>query len=314
MVAELLARFSKGDRVGLAKLITFIENGHPSSEEIIHCIYPKMQHTCRIGFTGPPGVGKSTLLEKVIIALRKQKKTVAVVGVDPTSPFTGGAILGDRIRMSKVYLDKGVFIRSMATRGSLGGIADKTKSVCDLLDAFGFDFIFIETVGVGQVEIDIMDASHITVVVLAPESGDGIQTLKAGLMEIGNIFVVNKGDRDGADNLVNLIRYMLELKQEKDRKDAPVLKTISTKGIGAEELVNAIFDQCDHLRSTGMFEKKQETWIRREIKGLVQREVLSTFWTGDKKRTLLDTCIRDVLEGRLTPFEARTILLDAKHT
>lgn len=313
MVAKLLEQFSKGDRVGLARLITLIENDDAHSEEIIHSIYPKMRHTCRIGFTGPPGVGKSTLLEKVIIALRKQKKTVAVVGVDPTSPFTGGAILGDRIRMSRVYLDEGVFIRSMATRGSLGGIADKTKSVCDLLDAFGFDSIFIETVGVGQVEIDIMDASHITVVVLAPESGDGIQTLKAGLMEIGNVFVVNKGDRDGADNLINLIRYMLELKQEKGtEEDVPVLKTISTKSIGADELVEAVYNQCEHLRKTGAFDKKQESWIRKEIKGLVQREVVSNFWMRGEKTALLQSCIKGVLEGKLTPFEARTILLEKR--
>jgi len=193
MVETLIKQFFSHNKVGLAKLITLIENNALESEEIIHRIYPKMRNSPRIGFTGPPGIGKSTLLEKVILEFRKRNKTVAVVGVDPTSPFTGGAILGDRIRMSKVYLDDGVFIRSMASRGSLGGIAEKTKSVSDLFDAFGFDFIFIETVGVGQVELDIMDASHITVVVLAPESGDAIQTLKAGLMEIGDIFVVNNG-------------------------------------------------------------------------------------------------------------------------
>ncbi len=312
MVAKLLERFFKGDKIGLAKLITLIENDDPRSDEIIHSIYPKMQDTCRIGFTGPPGVGKSTLLEKVIIAIRKQKKTVAVVGVDPTSPFSGGAILGDRIRMTKVYLDEGVFIRSMATRGSLGGIADKTKSVCDLLDAFGFDFIFIETVGVGQVEIDIMDASHITVVVLAPGSGDGVQTLKAGLLEIGNIFVVNKGDRDGADNLVNLMRYTLELKQEKHTEDPPVIKTISTQSRGIDELVEAICRQRDHLKRTGMFDKKKESWIRKEITGLVEREVLSSFWRQESKTRSLDTCVKDVTEGKLTPFEAQAIVLDKK--
>jgi LAO/AO transport system kinase len=309
MVDELLSRFFKGDKIGLAKLITLIENDDPHSDEIIHSIYPRMRHTCRIGFTGPPGVGKSTLLEKVIIALRKQQKTVAVVGVDPTSPFSGGAILGDRIRMTKVYLDNGVFIRSMATRGSLGGIADKTKSVCDLLDAFGFDFIFIETVGVGQVEIDIMDASHITTVILAPESGDGIQTLKAGLMEIGNIFVVNKGDRDGADNLVNLIRYTLELKQEKNAPEPPVIKTISTQSIGIDELVESLLSQCEYLKHTGIFDMKRESWIRKEIKGLVEREVLDSFWNKPSKAQLLDTCAKDVMEGKLTPFEAQAILL-----
>lgn len=312
MVADLLSRYGQGDKIGLAKLITLIENDDPRSDEIIHAIYQKMQHTCRIGFTGPPGVGKSTLLEKVIMVLRKQQKTVAVVGVDPTSPFTGGAILGDRIRMTRVYLDEGVFIRSMATRGSLGGIADKTKSVCDLLDGFGFDLIFIETVGVGQVEIDIMDASHITVVVLAPESGDGVQTLKAGLMEIGDIFVVNKGDRDGADNLVNLLRYTLELKQDPERIASEVLKTISTQGKGIDELVEQLHAQCDRLKRTGTFDRKRELWIRKEIKGLVEREVLSGFWSDKNRSALLDTCTKDVREGKLTPYEARAILLDRR--
>jgi LAO/AO transport system kinase len=202
----------------------------------------------------------------------------------------------------------------MATRGSLGGIADKTKSVCDLLDAFGFDYIFIETVGVGQVEIDIMDASHITVVVLAPESGDGIQTLKAGLMEIGSVFVVNKGDRDGADNLVNLIRYTLELKQDNSTEDPPVIKAISTQSLGVDELVKILCDQCQTMKRTGIFDEKRESWIRKEIRGLVQKEVLHSFWKQDKKAELLDTCAREVLDGKLTPFEARAIILKKADT
>lgn len=312
MVEFLLNKFFSGDRVGLAKLITLIENNDASTDEIIHRLYPEMKNTYRVGITGPPGVGKSTLLEKVIIELRKKEKTVAVVSVDPTSPFTGGAILGDRIRMSKVYLDEGVFIRSMATRGSLGGIADKTKSVCDLLDAFGFDYIFIETVGVGQVELDIMDASHITVVILAPGSGDGIQTLKAGLMEIGDIFAVNKGDRDGADELVNLIRYTLGLKQDKSRQEPFVIKTVATNGEGVVELVNTISLFCKTLRETGKFDNKKKTWVRKEITGLVEREILVNFWEDGNKKTILNECVNDVINGKITPFEAQQILLKKK--
>lgn len=312
MVELSLEKFFSGDKVGLAKLITLIENDDPKADEIIHRIYPKMKNTCRIGFTGPPGVGKSTLLEKVIMELRKKKKTVAVVVVDPTSPFTGGAILGDRIRMSKVYLDEGVFIRSMASRGSLGGIADKTKSVCDLLDAFGFDYIFIETVGVGQVEIDIMNASHITVVILAPGAGDGIQTLKAGLMEIGDIFVVNKGDRDGADQLVNLIRYTIELKQEKPQQETLVIKTMGRKGEGVSEFVNGIFNLCMSLEERGTFSTQKEAWVRKEISGLVEREILERFWKNSDKKLILKECIKDIISGKITPFEAKKILLKKK--
>ncbi|MCK4235077.1 methylmalonyl Co-A mutase-associated GTPase MeaB [candidate division WOR-3 bacterium] len=312
MVELSLEKFFSGDKVGLAKLITLIENDDPKADEIIHRIYPEMKNTCRIGFTGPPGVGKSTLLEKVIMELRKKKKTVAVVVVDPTSPFTGGAILGDRIRMSKVYLDEGVFIRSMASRGSLGGIADKTKSVCDLLDAFGFDYIFIETVGVGQVEIDIMNASHITVVILAPGAGDGIQTLKAGLMEIGDIFVVNKGDRDGADQLVNLIRYTIELKQEKPQQETLVIKTMGRKGEGVSEFVNGICNLCMSLEERGTFSTQKEAWVRKEISGLVEREILERFWKNSDKKLILKECIKDIISGKITPFEAKKILLKKK--
>jgi LAO/AO transport system kinase len=309
MVETLLKRFSNRDTVGLAKLITFIENDDPRSEEIIHTIYPKMKNTCRIGFTGPPGVGKSTLLEKIILEIRKKNKSVAVVVVDPTSPFTGGAILGDRIRMSKVYLDHGVFIRSMATRGSLGGIADKTKSVCDLIDAYGFDYIFIETVGVGQVEIDIMDASHITVVVLAPESGDGIQILKAGLMEIGDLFVVNKGDRDGADTLVNLIQYALELKQEKTKKEIPVYKSTARTGEGITEITHGISLMCSEMKESGQFLVQKQAWVRKEISSLVEKKIQARFWS-DEKKTELEKCVKGVIEGDLTPFEAQKLLLE----
>jgi len=311
MVESLLRKLFKRNKVGLAKLITLIENNDVATDEIIHQIYPRIKDSPRIGVTGPPGIGKSTLLEKVILNLRKKGQTVAVIGVDPSSPFTGGAILGDRIRMSKVYLDEGVFIRSMASRGSTGGIADKTKSVCDLIDAFGFDYIFIETVGVGQVEIDIMNASHITVVVLAPESGDGIQTLKAGLMEIGEIFVINKADRDGADDLANLIRYTLELKQDKENIEPSVIKTIATNNVGVDKLVDTITKLCKSFKDSGIFEKKKKNWVLKEITSLVEKSIREDFWK-DAKKAMLENCVKDVLKGKITPFEAQKIILKKK--
>ncbi|HSE45167.1 MAG TPA: methylmalonyl Co-A mutase-associated GTPase MeaB [Gemmatimonadales bacterium] len=210
--ADQVAALRGGNVPVLARAISQVENGRAGFEALLSAIHPTLGHARRIGITGPPGAGKSTLTERLVQVLRAKGHTVAVVAVDPTSPFTGGALLGDRIRMESVALDPGVYIRSMATRGSLGGLATTTREVCDVLDAAGFDRILIETVGVGQSELDVGRSADTTVLVLVPESGDGIQTLKSGVMEIGDIFVVNKSDRPGADRLRQEIEITLGIR------------------------------------------------------------------------------------------------------
>jgi len=219
--SALLADFRAGKRTALARVITLVENERPGFRAILSELNGALGRAHRIGITGPPGAGKSTLTGRLAAAFREAGETVAIVAVDPTSPFTGGALLGDRIRMNEIALDPGIFIRSMATRGSLGGLAVTTNEVIDVLDAFGFDRILIETVGVGQSELDIAAAADSTVVVLVPESGDGIQAMKAGLMEIADLFVVNKADRPGAERLAREVEIMLHLRAGRYGKGVP---------------------------------------------------------------------------------------------
>src|SRR3954466_15625445 len=220
-ISALLAQFGEGKKAALARAVSIVENRRTGADRLLAELHPRLGNARRIGVTGPPGARKSTLTTELTAAYRTAGLTVGVVAVDPTSPFTGGALLGDRIRMESVALDPGVFIRSMATRGSLGGLAAATRDVTDVLDAFGLDRVIIETVGVGQTELDVSRTADTTMVVLVPESGDSIQTLKAGLMEIADIFIVNKSDRPGADRLRNEVELMLGLRSGDTLRNVP---------------------------------------------------------------------------------------------
>jgi LAO/AO transport system kinase len=219
--AALLEAFGQGRRVALTRIISIVENQRDGFRAVLNALHERLGRAHRIGITGPPGAGKSTLTAALIAHYRQHGQTVAVIAVDPTSPFTGGALLGDRIRMNEISMDAGVFIRSMATRGSLGGLALTTKEVADIMDAYGFDRVIVETVGVGQSELDIAAAADSTVVVLVPESGDGIQAMKAGLMEAADLFVVNKSDRSGADRLAREVSMMLHLRSGQVMRNIP---------------------------------------------------------------------------------------------
>src|SRR5690554_472951 len=259
--ARLLEEFGAGKRAALARAISIVENGRPAAQALLNALHARLGRARRIGITGPPGAGKSTLVAALVAALRARGETVGVVAVDPTSPFTGGALLGDRIRMGEVTLDPGVFIRSMATRGSLGGLALATKEVADVLDAFGFDHVLVETVGVGQSELDIAAAADTTIVVLVPESGDSIQAMKVGLMEIADLFVINKADRPGAERLAREVEMMLHLRAGQAMRNVPAHHGVDLSRVRRRAATSAAMDgeqsaAAEDARGTG----EPESW------------------------------------------------------
>ena len=272
----------------LSRVITRIENDDYVQDQRFIELYDQAQKAIRLGITGPPGAGKSTITNELIKRFLKKNQTIGVIAIDPSSPFSGGALLGDRVRMNHYNNDKSVFIRSMGTHGSLGGLARKAQEAGDILAASGKDVIIFETVGVGQGEYDIAKAADLTILVLVPESGDEIQLMKAGLVEIADIFVINKSDREGADRLANTLSSMINAIGNDSKPDAPVFTTVASDGRGMDKLFDGVFDQLDKFDRCGLLVQKKKERYRNRVKKLIQEQLLVEFWTEDRLRKLED--------------------------
>jgi LAO/AO transport system kinase len=331
--------FAAGRKVALSRAISLVENEQPGFRELLRRLLPLLGRAHRIGITGPPGAGKSTICSALVRFYRERGEKVAVVAVDPTSPFTGGALLGDRIRMNELSLDPGVFIRSMASRGSVGGLALATGEVTDVIDAFGFDRILIETMGVGQSELDVTAAADTTVVLLVPESGDSIQAMKAGLLEAADLFVVNKADRPGAERMARELSMMLHLRMGKTlrnvpahhgvdlrrvqapaapplREDAkpaswdpPVLQTVAETGRGIPELAQSLDAHRSWLDTSGERQRRRRNRLAERVRDEVERRFRHRLWKDLQALDLIEDAMPQLEQGSMSPYDlARTIL------
>lgn len=307
--APLAERLLAGDKRALARAITLIESDDPAGWELVREVYPHTGKARIVGFTGPPGVGKSTLIGALTAELRKADRQVSVLSIDPSSPFTRGALLGDRIRLSEHFLDPGVFIRSMASRGALGGLSEAALQVALVMDAAGKDDVLIETVGVGQAEIDIVDHADTIVLALMPGSGDSIQALKAGVMEIPDVIVVNKSDHPLTDTMIREIRGVLSLGPQKGWR-VPIVKTEASRGEGIDELIEAIESHREHIESEGTLVERRRRNLMNEVlalaAGRLRRQLEESLRDDESVRELLD----EVVARRLDPSSAATKLLE----
>jgi LAO/AO transport system kinase len=299
---ELTEKVFTNERRKVARAISIVEDFNSEASELLKQIHFRVGKAYRIGITGPPGAGKSTITNQLTKLFRQDGKKVGIIAVDPTSPFTGGALLGDRIRMNEIGNDEGVFIRSMATRGSLGGLSKKAIDAADVLDAAGYDYIVLETVGVGQSELDIVQAADTTVVVLVPESGDSVQAMKAGLMEIADFFVLNKSDRPGADQAVASLQTTLMMKDHDENSWMPgIIKTIASENKGMNEVLQEIARHKTFMLSQNLFIAKREKQAKNRIKEIVESKIREELWSESGEKSLNST-LEKVILGNLSPY------------
>lgn len=309
---ELVKNLLQGDKRACARLITLVENDAPEAKEALKELYPYTGKAHVIGVTGPPGAGKSSLVDKLTQYYRDRNKTVGIIAVDPSSPFTGGALLGDRIRMQDRATDAGVFIRSMGTRGHMGGLALATKDAIKILDAFGKEIIIVETVGTGQDEVDIVQAADTVVVVTMPSMGDDIQAIKAGILEIGDIFVVNKADLDYADKAVMELEMMLDLNSEK-KWNPPVIKAVANMGEGITELAEIIQSHMEYLRKEGLFEKRRRVKVETELIEVLNQYIVKDILEKTKKSNEFDDLVTCIVQREMDCHTAAEKLLQVRN-
>jgi LAO/AO transport system kinase len=301
-IARLIGDFSRGSVAAAARLITIVEDGGAAAETVMDGVFPLTKGAYRVGFTGPPGAGKSSLVYGLARLFRTRRRKLGIIAVDPTSPFSGGALLGDRIRMQKLSDDPGVFVRSLASRGSLGGISNCTDEVADLLDAFGKDLVFIETVGVGQSELEIAEKAHTVVVILVPESGDGVQAMKAGLMEIGDIFVMNKADHPDAIGAARVLEESLRIKEVAPGAwMPPVVLASALEGKGIDEIAERIEDHRRYLEGRGLTEAKRKRVLHSRVRDAFMDRMEKRIWDNSSIRGVIEGKMEDVYAGRISP-------------
>ncbi len=310
MIDELVARLLDGDKWALSRVLSFVENGHPEGLEAMKALFGHTGHAHIVGVTGAMGSGKSTLVGALAREYRTRERTIGIVAVDPSSPFSRGAVLGDRIRMQELTLDPGVFIRSMATRGTLGGLAATTNDVATVLDAAHKDVIIVETVGAGQDEVEVADTAHTTVVISVPGAGDEVQAIKAGILEIADILVVNKADQPRADITAQQLHAFLNLGRD-EGWEVPILKTVAIKGQGVVELADAIDGHRSFLETSGRLEEARRKRARRQLLALAQGELLSRVLASAEANVHLEELVESIVRRELDPHTAAQRLIEA---